>query len=210
VPEDRLAEVRRAAEILGKQLVTHYPFVPGMDAMSSDPYELLLNRTWKPMLAYTGQDGLPDLLNGGNVLRASTSIKLSLRLPPSLDASDVDRKLKELLESDPPYGAKVVFDPEKGGPGWNAPPTAPWLQQSVDEASLAFFGREAASFGEGGSIPFMGMLGEKFPEAQFLVTGVLGPYSNAHGPNEFLHIQAGKNVTSSVAKVLADEHANGR
>jgi acetylornithine deacetylase/succinyl-diaminopimelate desuccinylase-like protein len=210
VPEDRHAEVRRAAEILGDELVNQYPFVEGMSAVSSDPFELLLNRTWAPMLAYTGQEGLPDLLQGGNVLRAQTSIKLSLRLPPSLDASDVDEKLKVLLESDPPYGAKVIFDPEKGGPGWNAPPTAPWLQRSVDEASLAFFGREAVSFGEGGSIPFMGMLGEKFPEAQFLVTGVLGPYSNAHGPNEFLHIQCGKNVTASVAKVLADQLKHGR
>jgi len=210
IPEDRLDEVRKASEILGDQLVTHYPFVSGMTAASSDPFELLRNRTWEPMLAYTGQDGLPGLLQGGNVLRPSTSIKLSLRLPPSLDASDVDQKLKQLLEADPPYGAKVMFDPEKGGPGWNAPATASWLHQSVDEASRAFFGREAASFGEGGSIPFMGMLGEKFPEAQFLVTGVLGPYSNAHGPNEFLHIRTGKNITATVAKVLADQLKTGR
>jgi len=205
VPEDRIAEIRKAAEILNDELVTHFPFVQGMHAVSCKPFELLMNRTWEPMLAYTGQEGLPDLLQGGNVLRPSTSIKLSLRLPPTLDAGDIDRRLKELLESDPPYGAKVLFDPEKGGPGWNAPPTAPWLQKSVDEASMQFFGREAASFGEGGSIPFMGMLGEKFPEAQFLVTGVLGPYSNAHGPNEFLHIQSGKNVTATVAKVIADQ-----
>ena len=210
IPRNRLDEVRKASEILGKELVKHFPFLPGMSAASADPYELLLNRTWRPMLAYTGQEGLPDLLQGGNVLRPVTSIKLSLRLPPSLDAGDIDEKMKALLESDPPYGAKVVFDTEKGGPGWNAPATAPWLQQSVDEASRAFFGREAASFGEGGSIPFMGMLGEMFPEAQFLVTGVLGPYSNAHGPNEFLHIQAGKNVTASVAKVLADQLKSGQ
>jgi acetylornithine deacetylase/succinyl-diaminopimelate desuccinylase-like protein len=180
-----------------------------MRAVCDDPYELLLNRTWRPMLAYTGQEGLPDLVQGGNVLRPITSIKLSLRIPPTLPATDVDARLKKLFESDPPYGAKVIFDPEKGGPGWNAPPTAKWLAQSVDEASRAFFGREATSFGEGGSIPFMGMLSEKFPEAQFLVTGVLGPYSNAHGPNEFLHIGMVKNLTASVAKVLADQLKNG-
>ena len=144
------------------------------------------------------------------MLRPSTSIKLSLRIPPTLDVSDIDVRMKELLEADPPYGAKVLFDPEKGGPGWNTPVIAPWLQQSIDEASMAFFGREAAAIGEGGSIPFMGMLGERYPEAQFLVTGVLGPHSNAHGPNEFLHIQTGKNITASVAKVLADQHKTSK
>lgn len=205
IPEDRKAEVKKAAAIMGDELLKHYPFVDGMRAVGTDPYELLLNRTWRPMLAYTGQDGLPSLLQGGNVLRPVTSLKLSLRIPPTLQAADIDVRLKKLFESDPPYGAKVTFDPEKGGPGWNAPRTAEWLHRSVDEASMAFFGREATSFGEGGSIPFMGMLSEKFPAAQFLVTGVLGPYSNAHGPNEFLHIRMAKNLTASVAKVLADQ-----
>ena len=61
--------------------------------------------------------------------------------------------------------------------------------------------------GEGGSIPFMAMLGERFPNAQFVVTGVLGPHSNAHGPNEFLHIPTGRRITQVIAQVLADHHA---
>ena len=64
--------------------------------------------------------------------------------------------------------------------------------------------------GEGGTIPFMGMLGEKFPGAQFMITGVLGPHSNAHGPNEFLHIPTGKRVTAAVARVIADHYAGQR
>ena len=204
VPEDRMEETRRAAEILGDSIHKNLPLLPGMHPMADDPVELLLNRTWRPMLSYTGQEGLPDLLQGGNVLRPKTSLKLSLRIPPTLDATNVDRDLSELLEKDPPYGARVRFEAEKGGAGWNAPSIEPWLERSMNEASLAYFGREAASFGEGGSIPFMGMLGERFPEAQFLITGVLGPYSNAHGPNEFLHIQMGKNVTACVAQVIED------
>ena len=151
---------------------------------------------------------MPDLVQGGNVLRPKTSIKLSLRIPPTLDANEIDRKLKELLESDPPYGSKVTFEPEKGGAGWEAPGIAPWLEESVERASKTYFGKSAMTFGEGGSIPFMGMLGVRYPEAQFLITGVLGPHSNAHGPNEFLHIGAGKGVTSCVAKVIADERKN--
>jgi len=206
VPENRMAELRTAAQVLKDEVFSKFPFVKGMSAAAEDPLELLLNRNWRPALAYTGQEGMPDLVQGGNVLRPKTSLKLSLRLPPTLDASVVDRRLKELLESDPPYGAHVTFESEKGASGWQTPAIAPWLEKSVSEASREYFGGEARSFGEGGSIPFMGMLGEQFPEAQFLITGVLGPHSNAHGPNEFLHIAAAKGVTACVARVLADYH----
>jgi len=148
---------------------------------------------------------MPDLVQGGNVLRPYTSLKLSIRLPPSLDARDLDRKLKTLLEADPPYGVRINFDAEKGASGWEAPKTADWLGAAVDQASRTFFGKPSVTWGEGGSIPFMGMLGERYPAAQFLITGVLGPHSNAHGPNEFLHIQTAKNVTASIAHVVAAE-----
>jgi len=210
VPENRLEEARATARILGDEVWSKFPFVEGMQPVTKDPVDLLINRTWKPSLAVTGQAGLPDLVQGGNVLRPKTSLKLSLRLPPTLDATNLDVKLKELLESDPPYGAKVTFDPEKGGAGWAAPSIAPWLEASVDNASRTFFGKPAMTWGEGGSIPFMGMLGARYPDAQFLITGVLGPHSNAHGPNEFLHIATAKNVTSCVAQVLADERTNAR
>ncbi|HXI12130.1 MAG TPA: M20 family metallopeptidase [Thermoanaerobaculia bacterium] len=204
IPENRAEETRVTADALGDAVHSHYPFVKGMKAITDDPYELLLNKTWRPTLSITGQAGMPDLVQGGNVLRPETSLKLSIRLPPSLPADGLEEKLRTLLESDPPYGAKVTFETEKGAAGWEAPAVAPWLSSSVDRASQSFFGKEAASFGEGGSIPFMGMLGEKFPEAQFVITGVLGPNSNAHGPNEFLHLQMAKNLSASVSHILAD------
>jgi len=164
----------------------------------------VLNRTWRPALSVTGMAGLPPLESAGNVLRPFTAVKLSLRLPPTRDGASAGEFLKGLLERDPPYGCAVSFDLEKASTGWNAPQLSAWLEQSVAEASQAFFGPEPAYMGEGGTIPFMGMLGEKFPGAQFLITGVLGPHSNAHGPNEFLHIPTGKRVTMCVAKVMAD------
>ena len=208
VPPDRLAEMKETARILGDEIHNKFPFVEGMKPVATDNLELILNRTWRPALAYTGQGGMPDLLQGGNVLRPQTSLKLSLRVPPTLDATSLDRKLKELLESDPPYGARVTFEPEKGGGGWETPRTEAWLEKSVDDASQRFFGKPAATWGEGGSIPFMGMLGTRFPQAQFLITGVLGPHSNAHGPNEFLDLRTAKNVTSCVASVIQDEAAS--
>jgi acetylornithine deacetylase/succinyl-diaminopimelate desuccinylase-like protein len=204
IPPERIEEARATARVLGDETWNKFPWINGMQPVTKDNLEVLLNRTWRPALAYTGQAGFPDLVQGGNVLRPKTSIKLSLRLPPTLDATNIDRRLKDLLESDPPYGAKVTFEPEKGGAGWEAPKVAPWLEASVDRASKTYFGKGAMSLGEGGSIPFMGMLGTRYPEAQFLITGVLGPHSNAHGPNEFLHINAAKNVTACVAQVLAD------
>jgi acetylornithine deacetylase/succinyl-diaminopimelate desuccinylase-like protein len=208
VPETRLNEAKETARVLGDETWNKFPFVPGMQPVTKNPLEALLNRTWRPMLAYTGQAGLPDLVQGGNVLRPKTAIKLSLRIPPSLDATDLERKLKELLESNPPYGAKVTFEPEKGGGGWVAPEIAPWLEKSVEAASRAHFGKGAMTFGEGGSIPFMGMLGARYPQAQFLITGVLGPGSNAHGPNEFLHVEYAKKLTACVAQVLSDERSS--
>ncbi len=208
VPKHRIEEVRRTAQVLGGEIFEKFPWVEGMRPVSDDSTELLLNCTWRPALAYTGQAGLPDLVQGGNVLRPRTSLKLSLRLPPTLDANGIERKLAKLLEDDPPYGARVTFETEKGGSGWEAPSTAPWLDKSIESASKTYFGKGPMTFGEGGSIPFMGMLGERYPSAQFLITGVLGPHSNAHGPNEFLDIGTAKNLTACVAQVLADEHAS--
>jgi acetylornithine deacetylase/succinyl-diaminopimelate desuccinylase-like protein len=205
IPEDRIEEARETARVLGDDVWAKFPWTGDMQPLTKDNFELLLNRTWRPALAITAQGGMPDLLQGGNVLRPRTALKLSLRIPPTLDATDLDQKMKDLFEKDVPYGAKVTFEAEKGGAGWNAPKTAPWLEKAVEDSSQAFFGKPAMTFGEGGSIPFMGMLGEKYPQAQFLITGVLGPQSNAHGPNEFLHIQCAKNLSASVAHVIAAE-----
>jgi acetylornithine deacetylase/succinyl-diaminopimelate desuccinylase-like protein len=204
VPPGRIEEAKAAATALGDAVWDKFPFVAGMRPMADDPTELILNRTWRPTLSITGLEGAPQIRDGGNVLRPATAAKLSIRLPPTLGAEQANAAVKSTLEADPPYGAHVSFAPEPSADGWNAPALAPWLRASIDRASEAAFGRPAALMGEGGSIPFMGMLGEKFPAAQFMITGVLGPHSNAHGPNEFLHIGMGKGVTLAVAQVLAD------
>jgi acetylornithine deacetylase/succinyl-diaminopimelate desuccinylase-like protein len=206
VPAQRRAQVEASAEALRGELLHAFPWAPGMRPMHDDLVELVLNRTWRPALSITGVDGMPSLASAGNVLRPYTAVKISMRIPPRLDPEKGARALKEALEHDPPYGAKVTFTPDKFASGWDAPPLAPWLEKASDEASRAFFGKPAMSMGEGGTIPFMHMLGEKFPEAQFLITGVLGPQSNAHGPNEFLHIPTGKKLTACVASVIAAHH----
>ncbi len=207
VPPERIAQARVAAKALGEEVHTKFPFTSGMTPVSQDIVELVLNRTWRPQLATIGMDGLPTPGNAGNVLRPHTSARLSLRLPPTLDAEQAEAAVKSLLLADPPYGAAIEFDGGRAATGWNAPALAPWLERSLAAASEAAFGAPPAYMGEGGSIPFMAMLGEKFPEAQFVVTGVLGPHSNAHGPNEFLHIPTAKRVTAVVARVLADHGA---
>jgi acetylornithine deacetylase/succinyl-diaminopimelate desuccinylase-like protein len=208
IPPDRLAEVRAVAEVLGDEIWRRFPFLPGLRAAARDPVEALLDNTWRPALAVTGVDGIPALADAGNVLRPKTSVKLSLRLPPTADAERAGRRVKEVLEAEPPYGARVTFSSgERPGTGWNAPEMAGWLRESVTRASTAHFGAPAMFDGLGGSIPFMSMLGERFPEAQFLVTGVMGPGSNAHGPNEFIDLPTGVKVTACVAQVLADHAA---
>ena len=209
IPPQRREQAKRSADVLGDAIYSKFPLHQGMQPVSTDLSELVLNRTWRPALSITGVGGLPSLDSAGNVLRPFSAVKLSLRLPPTANAPKCGEFLKQLLEADPPYGASVQFALEKAGRGWDAPALAPWLGKSVDEASRTFFGPPPAYMGEGGSIPFMGMLGEKFPGAQFLITGVLGPHSNAHGPNEFLHIPTGKRVSACVAKVVADHYQAG-
>lgn len=202
IPVERVVQADAAAKVLDTAVFDKFPFLPGMRPMHRQLRELVLNRTWRPALSVTGVGGMPSLDSAGNVLRPFTAVKLSLRLPPTLDGDKAGKILRELLLRDPPYGAKVEFELEKSSTGWNAPPMSHWLEHAIDEASQSFFGAPAVYMGEGGTIPFMGMLGEKFPGAQFMITGVLGPHSNAHGPNEFLHIPTGKKITASVSRVI--------
>jgi len=204
IPPDRRKQAAGVAAVLGDTVSGKFPMPAGMRPVSNDPLEQLLNTTWRPTLSVVGVDGIPSLDQSGNVLRPYTTLKLSFRLPPTLSSDVATAALTQALTRDPPYGAKVRFEVESATGGWNAPSFAPWLEASAQRASQEFFGRDAMYMGSGGSIPFMGMLGERFPGVQFLVTGVLGPHSNAHGPNEFLHIDTGRRVTACVSVVLAD------
>lgn len=204
IPEARSRQAVQTAALLGKETHSKFPFAGSARPVSVDPTELILNRAWRPALSVIGADGLPSTANAGNVLRPATTVSLSLRLPPTVDPKIASRTLKSILEKDPPYGCKVSFEANWGASGWDAPEMSPWLERSLDAASNDYFGKSTAYMGEGGTIPFMGMLGERFPQAQFLITGVLGPHANAHGPNEFLHIPTAKKLTCCVASVIAD------
>ena len=203
IPEARKAQAKIAAEVLGDSVHERFPFQEGAHAGSTDCAELVLDRTWRPALAVTGARGLPSLADAGNVMRPDTTLKLSLRLPPTCDPAAATKSLVAALEADPPYGAQVRVTEADGATGWHAPPLAPWLESAVDSASVTHFGKGHVQMGEGGTIPFMGMLGDKFPGAQFVITGVLGPGSNAHGPNEFLHVPMAKSLTCCVSDILA-------
>ena len=210
IPAQRLKQIKRVAQVLKNTVYTKMPFARGVQPISKDVNRLIVNNTWGPTLSITGVDGIPALGSAGNVLRPKTTVKLSFRLPPTTDARKVGAEVKKMLESKPPYGARVKFSVDSAMGGWNAAAVAPWLEKSMQRASKAHFGKDAVYMGTGGSIPFMGMLGKKFPKAQFLVTGLLGPKSNAHGPNEFLHIPTGKKLTACVAQVIADHFGRPR
>ncbi|HVN45201.1 MAG TPA: M20/M25/M40 family metallo-hydrolase [Steroidobacteraceae bacterium] len=205
LPRDRRAQASAAAQVLGREVAGKLPWVPGAQPVSNDPTELIINSTWRATLAVTGAEGLPPIGSAGNVLLPELAVKLSLRLPPTSDAARAERALRETLEREPPYGAQVRFEDASGNSGWNAPAFAPWLEQSIARASEAVYGKTAVHIGCGGTIPFMGMLGERFPRTQFFITGVLGPQANAHGPNEFLHIEYAKKLTACVSLVLAEQ-----
>ena len=211
VPPERLAQARATADILGDEVYKRFPWAhydcggatQSVLPTTNDPLQALLNRTWMPTLSVTGAEGFPAMKDAGNVLRPFTAFKLSLRLPPLVEASTAVQALKTLLEDNAPYQAKVTFESSGGATGWNAPDTAPWFEQALNEASQAHFGAGCGYIGQGGTIPLMNMLSRGFPKAQMMVCGVLGPKSNAHGPNEFLHVPYAKKLTAAVAQVIA-------
>ncbi|HET8703841.1 M20 family metallopeptidase [Castellaniella sp.] len=209
IPAERAGQARAAARILGDEVWKRFPWSCGAEGgvvlpMATDPCEALLNRTWRPALSVTGADGLPPLASAGNVLRPRTAFKLSLRLPPLVDAGAAADELKRLLEQDAPYRARVLFQPDPGvAGGWNAPESAPWLIDALDAASRQYFDAPCGYIGQGGTIPLMNLLRQGFPAAQFMVCGVLGPKSNAHGPNEFLHVPYARRLTAAVAQAMA-------
>ncbi|WP_374666481.1 M20 family metallopeptidase [Ramlibacter sp.] len=211
VPADRLAQAKATAAILGDEVYKRFPWahadcggsVQTALPTTTDPVQALINRTWTPTLSVTGAEGFPALQDAGNVLRPYTAFKLSLRLPPLVDAAQAVQELKTLLEDNAPYQAVVTFESHGGASGWNAPSTTPWFEQALNAASLAHFGAPVGYIGQGGTIPLMNMLSRGFPSAQMMVCGVLGPRSNAHGPNEFLHVPYAKRLTAAVAEVMA-------
>ncbi|MEZ6003585.1 MAG: M20 family metallopeptidase [Planctomycetota bacterium] len=207
IPEVRIEQARAAAGVLGESVHRRFPWVGAAHAVHPDPVQAILDRTWRGSLAVTGADRLPATADAGNVLRPGTTLKLSLRMPPTVPIDGMTDRLTELLTANPPYGAQVRLSKAGGAEGWHAPPLAPWLEAAVQKASQAQFGQPAMHMGEGGSIPFMGMLGKAFPAAQFVITGVLGPESNAHGPNEFLHVPFAKKLTAAMAMVLAEHRS---
>jgi acetylornithine deacetylase/succinyl-diaminopimelate desuccinylase-like protein len=207
-----MAQARATAAILGDEVYKRFPWAHadcGGAATSfalpttTDPTQALISRTWTPTLSVTGAEGFPALQDAGNVLRPYTAFKLSLRLPPLVDAARAVQELKTLLEDNAPYQAKVTFEASSAATGWNAPATSPWFHQALDRASQAHFGASCGFIGQGGTIPLMNMLSVGFPASQMMVCGVLGPKSNAHGPNEFLHVPYAKKLTAAVAQVIA-------
>ena len=219
IPQSRVEQASQAGAILGDMIWKQFPWVSCSHApagheqaclsaqpTSTDPLEAILNRTWRPALSVTGAASLPSLDMAGNVLRPKTVLKLSMRIPPTVDADQASRALKEMLERDAPYQARVRFEADWAASGWHAPPMPSRLSSLLDDLSMKTFSKPAAYMGEGGTIPFMNMLGRYFPDAQFLITGVLGPHSNAHGPNEFLDIAYAKSLTRLVAGVVAQVH----
>jgi acetylornithine deacetylase/succinyl-diaminopimelate desuccinylase-like protein len=206
IPDHRRSQAAAMAGALGRDAIDRFPFVDGAGPVTADVAEAILDRTWRPALSIVGADGLPPTAVAGNVLRPSTSLKVSLRLPPTADSAAVQREVRSALTEDPPYGARVRFERSEAADGWDAPELAPWLAGALEAASRSEFGRPVGFMGEGGSIPFMAMLGRRFPRAQFVVTGVLGPGSNAHGPNEYLHLPTALRLTRCLAHVL-DAHA---
>lgn len=206
VPDGRLAEIRETVETAPGAVSAGIPLVDGLSLVDSDEVELVLNSTWRPTLSVIGGEGLPAPDDAGNVLRPYTTLCLGFRLPPTADSAAAMKALHDVLTQNVPYGAHIELSRVENANGWNAPELAPWLRDALDTTSQEVFGAPWRTLGLGGSIPFMGLLNEAYPEAQFVVTGALGPGSNAHVPDESLELDYAVKITEAIALVL-DAHA---
>ncbi|PZG03288.1 M20/M25/M40 family metallo-hydrolase [Nonomuraea aridisoli] len=206
IPQERRAEAAEFVALHPEVAVPRLPLVRGMRRASDDDVELVLNNTWRPTLSVTGAAGLPEPAVAGAVLRPWTSFRLSFRLPPSVDAEAARTALEKILTTDTPYGAQVEVGDFMTLNGWHAPTPAPWLASALEQVGDRVFGKPCRNMGIGGGIPFMEMLGRRYPHAQFVVTGALGADSNAHVPDEWLNIPFATQVTEAVAHLL-DAHA---
>ena len=204
IPDYRIEETKNLVSILGNEVVEEFPWANGMKPSTNDNVEGVLRRTWRPALSIVGSDGMPSTANAGNVLRPYTTLQLSMRIPPMVDPKKAVDAIEKILKDDIPYGASIELEFEEAAEGWNAPESKTWLLEAIEKASKKYFNQMPCTIGEGGTIPFMAMLGKQFPEAQFVITGVLGPQSNAHGPNEFLHIPFAKNLTCCISSIITD------
>lgn len=203
IPAKVREQTQEMADSLGDEVYTRFPWSKTTRPMNDNYVTMILNNTWEPTLSVTGLSGAPEVGDAGNTLRPNTELKLSIRLPPTLDATEAAAFIQKIFEEDSPYQATVTFRIENAQSGWAGPEVEKHLAESLQIASQKYFDAPAQYMPMGGTIPFMKMLGEKFPGVQFMVTGLLGPASNAHGPNEFLHIETGKRLTACVAEVLS-------
>jgi acetylornithine deacetylase/succinyl-diaminopimelate desuccinylase-like protein len=208
IPAQAHADIRSCASIAGEELIRRVALLPGVRPMQANVSEILLNRAWRPQMTVTGLDGLPVPENAGTVQQPWVSAKLALRLPPTVNAKTAAEALQREVTRDPPFDSRVEFELGPMANGWAAKPLSERVRTAVESASTRVFGKPPGYLAEGGTIPFMGMLGETFPHAEFVITGVLGPGANAHGPDEFLDIPTAKRVTQAVAHILA-AHAGG-
>ncbi|CAD8049818.1 unnamed protein product [Paramecium sonneborni] len=202
IPGERYLQAQKAAEVLGKSTLTKFPFHGTTQPTTQDYFKAYLNRIWKAQLSVVGAEGLPQAKTAGNVLRPETTLKYSLRLPPTKDPKEAEAAFVKILTTNVPYNATVKINGLGSGSGFNAPINQPYLDSLIQSASQLFYKKDAQTLGEGGSIPLMNTLKEQYPKAQFIVTGVLGPNSNAHGPNEFLHIPFTKNLISCITYIV--------
>jgi len=208
IPMSHVTAASHVAEAFGDVAGQEQPIVPGLELMGADAAERILRRSWYPTLSIVGAQGLPDSSIAGNVLRPSTTLTLSLRLPPSCDPVAAEQAVVRTLTSNVPSNARVSVTAVAAS-GWVAPELAPWLRTALEEGSTLAFGNEVAYAGEGGSIPFLAALGQRFPSVQFVATGVLGPDSNAHGIDEMLDLDCAVAVTNAISHVLSAHAAQG-
>jgi acetylornithine deacetylase/succinyl-diaminopimelate desuccinylase-like protein len=205
IPKDKYQQAQELIENKGGKIDFKFPMVEGMDSMGNTGFQDYINRIWKPQLSITGIDGLPSCSTAGNVLLPYTQVCCSLRIPPSKNSKEAKEQIENFFSKvKVPHNAKFSYNVYKSGTGFECPSYSKSVLEVINKAGNETFDKPVLYYGEGGSIPFLNDIKNVFPKAQFIVTGVLGPESNAHGPDEMLHLGFLENLVVTMGKILRD------
>lgn len=202
IPQERVAALKDAAAALSTSVYEGIPLVPGAEPLSTDVTELLVNKTWRPAVSVIGVSGFPAAETAGNAMVPEITVRISVRTPPATDINKCINEMREKITVDSPHGVELEFVLGEHVDSWVSPELSAPVAQAISDASTAYFGNDAVYLGEGGGIGFVPLMSKMFPKAQFVLTGLVGPDSNAHAANESMHIPTAKKITCCIAHIL--------
>ena len=203
IPAIVMEQMQKEIEIVGDNFIKNIPLYEGVSPLKTDVKELMINNRWKPSCFILGIDNCPKTEDRGFGVSSGINVRMSIRIPPTVDKNKAIEALKKALSDNIYFGAQVKLGYLDYGEGVLLANMSNKVKNILNKASLEFFGNESVFTGVGGSIPFIGYFQSKYPNTDIICTGIVGSDSHEHGPNENLNIEACKKMVCVLCYFLS-------